>query len=148
MKKGQAALEFLLTYGWAILAILVAVGALSYYGGFFNGLLPNRCEVGPPFTCMEYKASSNGEILLGLQNVGDDAASINVTLYCNGEDTQPRYFSQAAVVPTQGMINNGLVPFNCTITGSQFRADIRIEYIFSGQSSTHVSEGVLRTAVD
>lgn len=34
MKKGQAALEFFMTYGWAILIILAAIGALWYYGIF------------------------------------------------------------------------------------------------------------------
>ena len=29
-KKSQAALEFLMTYGWAILVVLVAIGALFY----------------------------------------------------------------------------------------------------------------------
>lgn len=34
MKKCQAAMEFLMTYGWAILVVLVAVGALFYFGVF------------------------------------------------------------------------------------------------------------------
>jgi len=29
-KKSQAAMEFLMTYGWAILVVLVALGALAY----------------------------------------------------------------------------------------------------------------------
>jgi len=31
-KRGQAALEFLSTYGWAFLVILVMIGALAYFG--------------------------------------------------------------------------------------------------------------------
>jgi hypothetical protein len=31
-RKGQAALEFMMTYGWAILVVLAAIGALSYFG--------------------------------------------------------------------------------------------------------------------
>jgi len=31
MKKSQAAMEFLMTYGWAILVVLVAIGALAYF---------------------------------------------------------------------------------------------------------------------
>lgn len=31
-RKGQAAMEFLMTYGWAILVVLIAIGALSYFG--------------------------------------------------------------------------------------------------------------------
>lgn len=31
MKKGQAVMEWLMTYGWAILVVLVAIGALVYF---------------------------------------------------------------------------------------------------------------------
>lgn len=33
-KKGQAAMEFLMTYGWAILAAIIAIGVLAYFGVF------------------------------------------------------------------------------------------------------------------
>ena len=32
MKKSQQAMEFLMTYGWAIIVVLVAIGALAYFG--------------------------------------------------------------------------------------------------------------------
>jgi hypothetical protein len=31
-RRAQAAMEFLMTYGWAILVVLVAIGALAYFG--------------------------------------------------------------------------------------------------------------------
>ena len=36
-KKSQAAMEFLMTYGWAILAAIIAIGVLAYYGVFSPG---------------------------------------------------------------------------------------------------------------
>ena len=43
-KKGQAAMEFLMTYGWAILVVLVAIGALAYFGVLSpDRFLPERC---------------------------------------------------------------------------------------------------------
>jgi hypothetical protein len=33
-KKSQAAMEFMLTYGWAILAAIIAIGVLAYFGVF------------------------------------------------------------------------------------------------------------------
>lgn len=33
-KSGQAVMEFLMTYGWAILVVLMAVGILTYLGLF------------------------------------------------------------------------------------------------------------------
>lgn len=34
-KKGQAVMEFLMTYGWAILAAIISIAVLAYFG-FFN----------------------------------------------------------------------------------------------------------------
>ena len=35
-KRGQAAMEFLMTYGWAILAAITAIGVLAYFGVFMH----------------------------------------------------------------------------------------------------------------
>lgn len=52
-KKGQAALEFLTTYGWAFLVILVMIGALAYFGVLDpSRFTPSRCQVGIPFSCV------------------------------------------------------------------------------------------------
>lgn len=51
-KKGQAALEFLTTYGWAFLVILVAIGGLSYFGVFDIGrILPDGCKLDTNLEC-------------------------------------------------------------------------------------------------
>jgi hypothetical protein len=56
MKKAQAALEFLTTYGWAFLVILVMIGALAYFGVLNpGGILPGRCTMSPEVTCLEYE---------------------------------------------------------------------------------------------
>ena len=59
MKKAQAALEFLTTYGWAFLVILIMIGALAYFGVLNpKGLLPGRCTFGPEVDCLEYDIDS------------------------------------------------------------------------------------------
>ncbi len=53
--KSQAAMEFILTYGWAILVVLIAIGALSFFGVLKpQGLLPATCELGPGFACKDF----------------------------------------------------------------------------------------------
>lgn len=43
-KRAQAALEFLMTYGWAILVVLAAIGALAYFGVLSpTNFVPERC---------------------------------------------------------------------------------------------------------
>jgi hypothetical protein len=101
--KAQASLEYLTTYGWAILGAIVAVGALMYFG-FLNpsNLLPNRCDFGKQLECVDYKINttgSNSQISLILMNnfgkpinitgVGGDeiAGSPSVPLFLDVGDT-------------------------------------------------------------
>ena len=37
-KKSQAALEFLTTYAWAFLVIIIMIGALAYFGVWLNAI--------------------------------------------------------------------------------------------------------------
>jgi len=68
--KSQAALEFLTTYGWAFLVILIMIGTLAYFGILSpSKLLPNRCNFGPEFPCLDYQISStSGTFKLRLKN--------------------------------------------------------------------------------
>ena len=55
-KRAQAALEFLSTYGFAFLIILVMIGALAYFGVLNpNNLLPERCGFGSNFHCVDFR---------------------------------------------------------------------------------------------
>jgi hypothetical protein len=48
-KRGQAAMEFLMTYGWAIVVVLAAIGALAYFGVLSpQKLLPDRTSFAAP----------------------------------------------------------------------------------------------------
>jgi hypothetical protein len=54
--KAQAAMEFLMTYGWAILVVLVVIGALAYFGILKPEIsLPERCELQQGFYCKDFR---------------------------------------------------------------------------------------------
>jgi len=70
-KKGQAALEFLTTYGWAFLVIIVAVAGLSYFGVFdFSSKIPDSCNTGMMLQCGSSYAisSTDSKVSLSLKN--------------------------------------------------------------------------------
>ena len=69
VKSGQAAMEFLMTYGWAILVVLVVIGALAYFGVLNpESFLPRRCILGSEITCPEFQLLDNGEMQFLLGN--------------------------------------------------------------------------------
>lgn len=85
MKKAQSAMEYLLTYGWAILIVLVALSAL-FYLGVFSPSTPNTCQIMAPFVCMDVKGlgaerpTSPGvgsvfEIVIGAEGVTNPGVS-------------------------------------------------------------------------
>ena len=69
-KRGQAAMEFLMTYGWAILVVLVVVSALAYFGVLSpDNLLPEKCSFPIQLSCSDFLVGNKG-ISLILQNGG------------------------------------------------------------------------------
>ena len=73
LKKSQAALEFLTTYAWAFLIILIMVGALTYFGVLSpSKLLPDRCNFGSEISCdkdrMVVKSNDGDTLTMGLTN--------------------------------------------------------------------------------
>ena len=60
-KKAQAAMEFLMTYGWALIVVMVAIGALAYLGVLNpNRFLPEGCVLGPGLNCEYQKITESG----------------------------------------------------------------------------------------
>jgi hypothetical protein len=82
--RGQTAVEYLMTYGWAILIILIVAGVLAYYGifapaGFLGPTARGfgQIQVLNPWSV----AASNGAISLNLANrVGGAVEIYNATL--------------------------------------------------------------------
>jgi len=74
--KSQAALEFLTTYAWAFLTIMITIGALYYFGVFdFNKYLPQQCIFPTQFECLDFTfkgesapGNNDGEVKMRLVN--------------------------------------------------------------------------------
>ncbi len=74
-KKSQAALEFLTTYAWAFLVILIMIGTLAYFGILRpSKVLPDRCNFGAEISCLDYRIAKPGINTFDLRlknNVGE-----------------------------------------------------------------------------
>ena len=66
--KAQAAMEFLMTYGWAILVVLIVIGVLAYFGVLKpGGLLPEKCTFPVSISCLDQSVSGT-YLAVTLQN--------------------------------------------------------------------------------
>src|SRR3989344_9280491 len=76
-KRGQAAMEFLMTYGWAILAAIIVVGVLWYLIGSPGNLAGNKFTISSPLVSNAMSitagAAGAGTIALEFRNgAGED----------------------------------------------------------------------------
>lgn len=108
-KKAQGALEFLMTYGWAFLVILIMIGALAYFGVLNpTKFLPERCSFGTQFMCKDYQlatgASAPQNLIMLLQNNLGSSIAIDISVNGGFDVSNTEGFSCGALA--SGAITN------------------------------------------
>jgi len=146
-KKGQAAMEFLMTYGWAILVVLAAVGALAYFGVLSPGnLLPQRCEFPAGMDCTENPDASagGGTITFPLANSNGYKVHMASTSLSNGDGVTACAGTTwtPATAATTGLNNGDPVTISLTgctgmVGGERYSADITVQYSSNVTGMTH-----------
>lgn len=75
-KRGQAAMEFLMTYGWALLAIVIIGGLLwVYIGGKECGKSVSGA-LGQNVAILDHKVLANGAVTFVMENRAIDDVSV------------------------------------------------------------------------
>ena len=142
-KKGQAAMEFLMTYGWAILAAVIAIGVLAYFGVFSPGkYTTGTAVVTPPFYVNAWNAKPAG-ITLELKNNGGETYDI-ISVDVAGCATDSTGWSGVAAGASQ------TVTVACTtapVVGENFKGDITITYHKAGSVVDLTSTGTIAEKV-
>jgi hypothetical protein len=121
MKKGQAAMEFLMTYGWAILAAVIAIGVLAYFGVFSPGkYVTGNAIVNPPFYVNAYNIKTTG-ITIEVKNNGGEDYTIQSVIVSNCAT-----YSTPTPIAADDL---EAITVPCTlVSGENFKGDITITY--------------------
>ena len=148
-KRGQAAMEFLMTYGWAILVVLIAIGALAYFGVLNpSKFLPSSCTIAPGMGCDDFKVTESTVQVLLRNGLGDDLSSVQVAVTsctasaeADGNDSW-----------TDGSVlggSDGITLISCSngVAGARFKSDVTITYTTSAGVS-HSKTGSITTKVE
>ncbi len=124
-RKGQAAMEFLMTYGWAILAAVVVIGVLAYFGVFSpSAYVPNQCLLSAVFGCNAASASVSEGVTLEIRHgvVGEVFNITDVIVSNCGSNTTVGNMQADTLYRIT-------VPCTQTLTaGNKFRGDVSITY--------------------
>jgi uncharacterized protein (UPF0333 family) len=140
-KKGQAAMEFLMTYGWAILAAVIVIGALGSYFYFNQGGSVNVFAAAP-FYAVAAQLNVN-EIQLELENKGgEDLRSVVVNVTGNGCTAEAAADYDAGVGPIISVLTC-VTPSKSNVQGdiiiTYLRPNSALELIATGSISGQVA---------
>ena len=147
LKRGQAAMEFLMTYGWAILAAIIAIGVLAYFGVFSPGqFVGSSAVVTAPFYANAWNVNPT-TVNIELRNNGGETLTINDIVLSNldGATSCTPTGSLGSVSASDTIITN--VACSGLTVGSTFKGDITITYSKQGSGLTLRSTGTITDRV-
>lgn len=94
-RRSQAALEFLTTYAWAFLVILITIGALYYFGIFdFSKYLPQKCLFNSQFECVDFSFRGDTIAFMLINNIGEEIAIVDIDVTNDATDPLSCTFSE------------------------------------------------------
>lgn len=137
-KKSQAAVEFLITYGWAIMMVLVAIGALVYFG-VMNPKLPDKCIFGNGLVCQDSVIYDIGQIdIVVINSIGKTITITDVESdqweSCNWHGSNPLPSGEKGRISCDD-------PYITIAKGNAARSKFTIKFQKSGSALNHVSLG-------
>ena len=145
-KRGQAALEFLMTYGWAILIVLIAIGALAYFGVLNpQRLLPKSCTLVPGLSCDDFIVNEAGTGTVVLRNGGAKSLTgwkLNIEAVagtCVGTGWSGTDW------PTGQQLSCTYVGLTTGVKGEGYSKDMVFNYSEKGSSIAHSVVGQIAT---
>ncbi len=142
--RGQAAMEFLMTYGWAILVVLAAIGALAYFGVLSpSRFLPSSCTIAPGIGCDEFKVTPTTVQLLLRNGMGNDLTSATIAIATCTTSSATTWTDGSVLGGTSGTTLSG-----CSngAVGSRYKQNTNVTYTLNGVS--HTKTGQIVTLVE
>jgi hypothetical protein len=121
-KKAQAATEFLMTYGWAILVVGVAIAALAYFGVLSpSKFLPDKCTMPPGLACIDHRVTAS-DVTVILQN------SIGYTINVTSVNLTDAKCDDTFSVQLQNGDQGTFVISCSSTTGEKFKSEVAVDY--------------------
>ena len=140
--KSQAAMEFLMTYGWAILVVLAAIAALAYFGVLSpDRFLPAKCTLQSGIACLDHKATATTVEVVIQNSLGYDLSAITVKAGDCGTSSSPAALSNG---------DKGTYTITCAtpLSGSKYNAQLNVSYTITDTGLTHVNIGQITTRIE
>ncbi len=136
-------MEFLMTYGWAILAVLISIAALAYFGVLNpSRFLPESCTLFPGLACTDFSVNNVGVAVTVRNGLGQNLNPFTISIPgCTGS------------APADNGLSDGekeTIVLTCPpdgfVTNSKLKKDIDVTY--TATSLSHTRKGSITAKVE
>ncbi len=144
--KGQVSTEFLMTYGLAIVALFIVVGALAYFNVLSpSKYFPEECTLFEKIECTDFKVSKSSIAITVRNRFGELLNPFNITILsdygCNN------VLVNAASGLADSETEKLTFPCSPALTGDDYAALLNISY--TGTAGLyHVAYGKLKSKIE
>jgi len=147
-KVAQATKEFLMTYGWAVGVVLIAICVLAIFGLSNPEFQRNNCKLSAPLRCVDSKVTESGVELAIVNMAGIDLKNVSVSISgCTGKSNLANGTQtwidgiQTSLAGADKITGCGSLKIN-----DKFKQTIRVDYITNDIS--HSNSGQISAIVE
>ncbi len=155
--RAQSAMEYLLTYGWSILVLMIVLATLYALGVFNFGAEAGSgsCVGLQGFGCMGGNMNSAGVLSFTVSHTGGGAAVRSLVISavgCSNSSAQPTTWSSAVTLSPLPSSNNETLLAQCNLAGSKsigttFKGTVWVQYLTGGGTTLTQEVGIVNYAV-
>ncbi len=143
----QASLEYLTTYGWSILVVVILIMAFFQIGAFSRPEVASACTSSSPFYCQNPIMYGNG---LLIAQFGEAIGTLTITGYgCSNSSTPPSSYTPTSITLLSGTQTSA--SFSCPVSsnaiGTSFTGTLWVKYNTQSESNLAGVVGTVRTKV-
>ncbi len=141
-RKAQAAMEFLMTYGWAILVVLAAIAALAYFGVLSpDRFLPEKCTLPSGVACLDFTGTASAVTLVIQNSAGFDMQTVVVAI--NSTTSNAPCTAAGDTTLTDGEKDTYTCTPSPALASGKFKGTLNINYLNAQTGMTHLKSGEL-----
>ena len=143
--KLQSAMEYLTTYGWAVLLIMIVIGVLFFLGVFntANYQASAECAMGGGFSCTNVSMAANGLITYTITD--NTADPVNVIGFGCGTNQSNAMLQYKNSLPQQDYLpvgDNVTTSMQCLVSPTTAFQGGQVGDVFSGYVSIEYEDDV------
>jgi len=144
-RKGQVAIEFLMTYGWALMIVLITLSSLYFFVINPRSVVSPSCSFSGDLYCLGHKFNGSGLYVELKNNAG---IPLNITnIFCEFEGVNVNNTLNVRLLPG-GSSPNIFCAYVDLISDDLVRANVIVYFVVDGFVFPRSSEGEVIGYVD